>query len=104
MFLFLIFMTLTILPWYTGVILAMALFFGMHHVRSNFSRVGLVDERFWPDRYPRAAQRLQLHRQRNPKPVLLRDHLRFLHLGRLLLGHPPPTPYVPGIELQMSHV
>lgn len=27
------FMTLTILPWYTGIILAMAEFFGMHHVR-----------------------------------------------------------------------
>ena len=26
------FTTLTILPWYTGIILAMALFFGMHHV------------------------------------------------------------------------
>lgn len=31
-FLFLMFMTLKILPWYTGIILAMALFFGMHHV------------------------------------------------------------------------
>ncbi|KAI0791075.1 palmitoyltransferase AKR1 [Abortiporus biennis] len=31
-FLFLMFMTLTILPWYTGVILALALFFAMHHV------------------------------------------------------------------------
>ena len=27
------FMTLTILPWYTGVLLALAEFFGMHHVR-----------------------------------------------------------------------
>jgi hypothetical protein len=25
-------MTLTLLPWYTGIILAMAEFFGMHHV------------------------------------------------------------------------
>ncbi|KAH9932845.1 palmitoyltransferase AKR1 [Amylocystis lapponica] len=32
LFLFLMFMTLTILPWYTGIILAMALFFGMHHI------------------------------------------------------------------------
>ena len=31
-FLYMIFMTLTILPWYTGMILAMAEFFGMHHV------------------------------------------------------------------------
>ncbi|TBU31033.1 hypothetical protein BD311DRAFT_164470 [Dichomitus squalens] len=31
LFLFLMFTTLTILPWYTGIILAMALFFGMHH-------------------------------------------------------------------------
>ncbi|ETW79991.1 hypothetical protein HETIRDRAFT_477592 [Heterobasidion irregulare TC 32-1] len=31
-FLYLIFMTLTILPWYTGIILAMAEFFGMHHI------------------------------------------------------------------------
>lgn len=31
-FLFLMFMTLTILPWYTGIILAMALFFAMHHI------------------------------------------------------------------------
>ncbi|TFY55440.1 hypothetical protein EVJ58_g8245 [Rhodofomes roseus] len=29
---FLMFTTLTILPWYTGIILSMALFFGMHHV------------------------------------------------------------------------
>jgi hypothetical protein len=32
MFLYIIFMTLAILPWYTGIILAMAEFFGMHHV------------------------------------------------------------------------
>ncbi|THG97426.1 hypothetical protein EW026_g4572 [Hermanssonia centrifuga] len=31
-FLWLMFMTLTILPWFTGVILAMALFFAMHHI------------------------------------------------------------------------
>ncbi|KAF8647576.1 hypothetical protein AX16_006615 [Volvariella volvacea WC 439] len=31
-FFYLIFMTLTILPWYTGVLLAMAEFFGMHHI------------------------------------------------------------------------
>ncbi|KAH9052196.1 DHHC palmitoyltransferase-domain-containing protein [Lactarius vividus] len=31
-FLYMIFMTLTILPWYTGIILAMAEFFGMHHI------------------------------------------------------------------------
>lgn len=36
-FLFLIFTTLTILPWYTGIILAMAEFFGMHHVLHFFS-------------------------------------------------------------------
>ncbi|KAJ3474072.1 hypothetical protein NLI96_g12663 [Meripilus lineatus] len=35
LFLFLMFMTLTILPWYTGLILAMALFFAMHHVVSR---------------------------------------------------------------------
>ncbi|CAL1698532.1 unnamed protein product [Somion occarium] len=32
LFLFLMFMTLTILPWYTGLILAMALFFALHHI------------------------------------------------------------------------
>ncbi|KAF8272664.1 hypothetical protein EI94DRAFT_1795860 [Lactarius quietus] len=31
-FLYMIFMTLPILPWYTGMILAMAEFFGMHHI------------------------------------------------------------------------
>ncbi|OBZ74694.1 Palmitoyltransferase AKR1 [Grifola frondosa] len=31
-FLLLMFATLAILPWYTGVILAIALFFGMHHI------------------------------------------------------------------------
>ncbi|OSD00703.1 ankyrin [Trametes coccinea BRFM310] len=31
-FLYFMFMTLKILPWYTGIILAMALFFGMHHI------------------------------------------------------------------------
>ncbi|KAJ2931938.1 hypothetical protein H1R20_g5163, partial [Candolleomyces eurysporus] len=30
-FFYLIFMTLSILPWYTGILLAMAEFFGMHH-------------------------------------------------------------------------
>ena len=32
-FLYMMFTTLTVLPWYTGMILAMAEFFGMHHVR-----------------------------------------------------------------------
>ncbi|KAH7924191.1 hypothetical protein BV22DRAFT_1120343 [Leucogyrophana mollusca] len=32
LFLYLIFTTLTILPWYTGIILAMAEFFAMHHI------------------------------------------------------------------------
>ena len=32
LFLWLMFMTLTVLPWFTGIILAMALFFAMHHV------------------------------------------------------------------------
>ncbi|GLB44417.1 putative DHHC palmitoyltransferase family protein [Lyophyllum shimeji] len=31
-FFYLIFMTLTILPWYTGLLLALAEFFGMHHI------------------------------------------------------------------------
>ena len=31
-FFYLMFMTLTLLPWYTGVILVIAEFFGMHHV------------------------------------------------------------------------
>ena len=31
-FLYMIFTTLTVLPWYTGMILALAEFFGMHHV------------------------------------------------------------------------
>ncbi|KAL1741536.1 palmitoyltransferase AKR1 [Schizophyllum fasciatum] len=31
-FFYLIFMTLTLLPWYTGIILAFAEFFGMHHI------------------------------------------------------------------------
>ena len=32
-FFYLMFMTLTLLPWYTGILLALAEFFGMHHVR-----------------------------------------------------------------------
>ena len=32
-FLYMILMTLTILPWYTGMILAIVEFFGLHHVR-----------------------------------------------------------------------
>lgn len=35
-FLYMIFTTLSILPWYTGVPLACAEFFGMHHVRNTF--------------------------------------------------------------------
>lgn len=47
-FLFLIFMTLTILPWYTGIILATAEFFGMHHVGDltncfRFELIGFAD-------------------------------------------------------------
>lgn len=30
------FMTLTLLPWYTGILLAAAEFFGMHHVCAHF--------------------------------------------------------------------
>jgi len=33
-FFYLMFMTLTLLPWYTGILLAAAEFFGMHHVCS----------------------------------------------------------------------
>lgn len=36
-FFYLMFMTLTILPWYTGILLAMAEFFGMHHVSRVFA-------------------------------------------------------------------
>jgi hypothetical protein len=38
-FFYLMFMTLTLLPWYTGILLAAAEFFGMHHVcgLSHFS-------------------------------------------------------------------
>jgi palmitoyltransferase ZDHHC13/17 len=39
-FLYLIFTTLTILPWYTGIILAMAEFFGMHHVGTRLLSTG----------------------------------------------------------------
>jgi palmitoyltransferase len=38
-FLYLIFTTLTILPWYTGMILAMAEFFGMHHVGTGLHQM-----------------------------------------------------------------
>ncbi|KAF8900466.1 ankyrin repeat-containing domain protein [Gymnopilus junonius] len=31
-FFYVMFMTLTLLPWYTGILLALALFFGMHHI------------------------------------------------------------------------
>lgn len=34
LFLYMIFTTLSILPWYTGMPLALAEFFGMHHVSS----------------------------------------------------------------------
>ncbi|KZS89519.1 zf-DHHC-domain-containing protein [Sistotremastrum niveocremeum HHB9708] len=35
LFFYLIFTTLSILPWYTGIVLAMAEFFGMHHIVSR---------------------------------------------------------------------
>ncbi|KAK2460369.1 hypothetical protein APHAL10511_007534 [Amanita phalloides] len=35
LFFYLIFMSLTILPWYTGILLALAEFFGMHHIVSR---------------------------------------------------------------------
>ncbi|KAK7684441.1 hypothetical protein QCA50_012388 [Cerrena zonata] len=44
-FLWLMFMTVTILPWYTGIILSMALFFALHHI---VTRV-LLDNRNYTD-------------------------------------------------------
>jgi predicted small integral membrane protein len=32
-----VFTTLAMLPWYTGIVLAVAEFFGMHHVRLSLS-------------------------------------------------------------------
>jgi palmitoyltransferase len=56
LFFYVMFMTLTILPWYTGIILFMAEFFGMHHVNlqliSSLSGILTINR----DRNPRASQ------------------------------------------------
>ena len=56
LFFSLIFMTFTILPWYTGILLGLAEFFAMHHVSPD-SMVCLGAYRRIPkDCHPRAAQ------------------------------------------------
>ena len=60
-FLYMIFMTLTILPWYTGMILAMAEFFGMHHV-GRFACLALrVSQHFVSDRHSRSAKQADVY-------------------------------------------
>ena len=81
-FLWLMFMTLTILPWFTGIILAMALFFAMHHVRCPFVYSILVTYRN-PDCYTSTTRQIQLYRQRHRQPILRRHHLRIYGLGSL---------------------
>jgi hypothetical protein len=60
-FLYMIFMTLTILPWYTGMILAMAEFFGMHHVRRFACLALCVSQRAVSDRHSRSAKQADVH-------------------------------------------
>jgi hypothetical protein len=60
-FLYMIFMTLTILPWYTGMILAMAEFFGMHHVRRFTCLEFWVSQRAASDRHSRSAKQADVH-------------------------------------------
>jgi hypothetical protein len=85
-FLYVIFMTLSILPWYTGVILAMAEFFGMHHVSWAISAKG-SDPYTFADCLACPPQQPVVHRERYPEPVLCRHHLRLDALGGLHLGH-----------------
>lgn len=87
-------MTLTILPWYTGIILAMAEFFGMHHV--NHQPVLFLSDMLTinQDRHPRASQQNYIHRQCKPKPLFRRHNRRFHDLGCILLDYPTSSPYV----------
>lgn len=61
-FFYLIFMTMTILPWYTGVLLAMAEFFGMHHVSSlYFLSLPPVQALIHADCHPSPTQHSHIH-------------------------------------------
>jgi predicted small integral membrane protein len=60
-FLYMIFMTLTILPWYTGMILAMAEFFGMHHVSRFYCLELRVSQHFVSDRHSRYPKQADVH-------------------------------------------
>ena len=88
------FTTLTVLPWYTGMILAMAEFFAMHHVGVSLPSTGQFS--FSPlDRHPRSIEQTDIHRERHCEPLLFRHYIRLDGLGGLLLGNPTATSYVP---------
>ena len=87
-------MTLTLLPWYTGIILAMAEFFGMHHVWLHSFPALLQRLTHLPDRVPRSIEQYHVHGQCRPKSVLCRDYQCFDGLGGLLLGNAISQSYV----------
>ena len=90
-FLYLMFATLTILPWYTGIILAMAEFFGMHHVgfllptRMTTLKIPLIDC------YPRSIEQADIYRERHCEPLLLRYYIWLDGLGWIRLGNTTTT-------------
>lgn len=92
-FFYVIFMTLTILPWYTGIILAMAEFFGMHHVSpSNSASSYTIDNT--SDRNSRTSQQKHIYRQYQPKPLFCGNHFSIYGMGCILLGYKTCAPYV----------
>lgn len=89
LFFYLIFTTLSVLPWYTSMPLALAAFFGMHHV--GFFILGLlqvsISEPCSSDRHARSPQPQKLYRQRDAKSLFLCHHYGKSFLGRPSVAH-----------------
>lgn len=86
-------MTLTILPWFTGIILAMALFFAMHHVRRYIVCISIEAHRI-ADCYTSIIRQIKLHGQCHWKPVFCRHHFCFYDLGGIRLDESARPSYV----------
>lgn len=86
-FLYLMFTTLTILPWYTGMILAMAEFFGMHHVSIWLPQMLDDAQTFLLDCHARFIKQTNIHRECHFQSLLLWHHFWLDGLGCVCLGN-----------------
>ena len=84
-------MTLTILPWYTGILLALAEFFGMHHVSPTFFHSPPFSSYIATDRHTRATQQAEVHRGPESDTILLWYYRRIHSMGFIFLDHEAHT-------------